>query len=153
MEQEEIFLQKAEEDLGEYVDMIIGIEEHIECQYSSPVAYMQFMCDYTKQQQSIYDDILEAYECDCGDISIEEKIKIGFDQTDLGSALVHLTDQVLDAHCYDGYEIYDNNHQKRFLTDEEKNIMNRARRLIIDGELKEAYELVLTIDSGKYGVE
>ena len=150
---DDLFYNKAEKDLGKYVDMILGIEEHLKSQFSSPSRYMQWMSDLHFERQTIYDDILESYEMEWSDISVEEKVKIGFDYDDLGSAIAYLTDKVLCVEGYDGYMVWDTKQRKRLLSDDEKKAMASARKLVIDGKLKDAYELILTIKSGDYDGE
>lgn len=153
---DELFYKKAEEDLDEYVDMILGIEEHLESQFSSPTRYTQWMCDYERHRQNIYDDILEMYEMDCSDTDksvMEEKMAQGFDYNDLGSAIAYLYDNVLDVWHYDDYLVWDTKNKKRALSFDEREILDCSQRFLLEGKLKEAYELILAINSGDYDGE
>ena len=102
------------------------------------------------ERQTIYDVIMLNYECGDSDVSVEEKVEMGFDYDDLEDAIAYLTDNVLCVECYDGYMIYDNKGRKRFLSNGERKTMSSARKMVIDGKLKDGYELILTIESGDY---
>ena len=60
---------------------------------------------------------------------------------------------MLCVEYYDDHMIWDTKQRKRLLSDDEYKAMASARKLVIGGKLKDAYELILTIKSGDYGGE